>query len=90
MRRLLKICLVGAVAVLGGLVARRLLGLEEEMQSPGPAASTPRPATTASSTDVTRDELYQEAKDLQVEGRSKMNKGQLQDAVEAAKTGGSA
>ena len=82
MRRLLKICLVGALAVLGGLVTRRLLGLEEEMQAP-------RPGTTASSTEATREELYQEAKDLQVEGRSKMNKGQLQEAVEAARIGGS-
>ena len=33
----------------------------------------------------TRDQLYNEAKDLGVEGRSKMNKSQLQRAVAAAK-----
>jgi CRISPR/Cas system-associated endonuclease Cas1 len=33
----------------------------------------------------TRDQLYNEAKDLGIEGRSKMNKTQLQNAVNAKK-----
>ena len=33
----------------------------------------------------TRDQLYEEAKDLSIEGRSKMNKAQLQRAVDAKK-----
>ena len=33
----------------------------------------------------TRDQLYAEAKDKNVEGRSKMNKAQLQRAVDAKK-----
>ena len=33
----------------------------------------------------TRDQLYEEAKDLNVEGRSKMNKAQLQRAVDGKK-----
>lgn len=33
----------------------------------------------------TRDQLYEEAKDMGIEGRSKMNKAQLQRAVEAKK-----
>jgi plasmid stabilization system protein ParE len=33
----------------------------------------------------TRDQLYEEAKDLGIEGRSKMNKAQLQRAVDAKK-----
>ncbi len=33
----------------------------------------------------TRDQLYAEAKDLGVDGRSKMNKAQLQKAVDGAK-----
>ena len=33
----------------------------------------------------TRDQLYAEAKDLGIEGRSSMNKGQLQRAVDAKK-----
>ena len=34
----------------------------------------------------TRDQLYEEAKDLNVEGRSKMSKAQLQRAVEGKKS----
>jgi len=34
----------------------------------------------------TRDQLYQEAKKLGIEGRSKMNKTQLQNAVNATKS----
>ncbi len=83
MGRLLKVCLFAAFAALGGLVARRLLGLEEEMSAP-----VAGPTTGVNESDATRDELYREAKELKVEGRSKMNKGQLQEAVEAAKTGG--
>jgi hypothetical protein len=33
----------------------------------------------------TRDQLYEEAKDLRIEGRSKMNKDQLRRAVDAKK-----
>ena len=33
----------------------------------------------------TRDQLYEEAKDLRIEGRSKMTKAQLQRAVDAKK-----
>ena len=33
----------------------------------------------------TRDQLYEEAKNLNIEGRSKMNKAQLQRAVDAKK-----
>ena len=33
----------------------------------------------------TRDQLYEEAKDLNIQGRSKMNKAQLQRAVDAKK-----
>lgn len=33
----------------------------------------------------TRDQLYEEAKDLNIEGRSKMNKNQLRRAVDAQK-----
>jgi hypothetical protein len=34
----------------------------------------------------TRDQLYNEAKKLNIEGRSSMNKGQLESAVEAKKS----
>jgi hypothetical protein len=78
MRRLLKICLGAVLAVLGGAIARRLFGSEE----PGPAVEAEPAANPA---EPTRDELYRQAQELQVEGRSKMNKQQLRDAVEAAR-----
>jgi hypothetical protein len=82
MRRLLKICLAGAVAALAVLVGRRLLEQEQEMSAPPP------PPSASNGAGATRDELYREARELGVEGRSKMNKEQLQKAVEAARTGG--
>ena len=85
MRRLLKICLAAAVAALAALVGRRLLEQELEVAAPPP------PERSNGATGVTRDELYRQAKELQVEGRSKMNKQQLQEAIDAAtaaKTGG--
>jgi hypothetical protein len=42
---------------------------------------------TSTSDEPTRDELYQEAKQLDIEGRSKMNKKQLARAVEQARGG---
>lgn len=89
--RLLKLCLLGAIAALGVLVGRRLLELEQESAAP-PQTSTGgsrENGAGAGSGEATREELYREAKELDVEGRSKMNKRQLKDAVDAAKTGGS-
>ena len=93
MRRLLKLLVAGAVAAAAVQLLRRLLGVEDApsggaiAESPAPADLTP--AERASDGDgPTRDELYREAKEIGVEGRSKMNKRQLQEAVEAAKTGG--
>jgi hypothetical protein len=83
MRRLMKICLAAALTALAALVGRRLLDLEQER-------AMPQPVSRSNGTRATRDELYREARELQVEGRSKMNKGQLREAVEAARTGGSA
>jgi hypothetical protein len=40
---------------------------------------------TARQTGRTRDQLYAEAKDLNIDGRSKMNKAQLRRAVDARK-----
>jgi hypothetical protein len=50
-----------------------------------PTSSGGGPTTNSPS----RDELYKEAARLGIKGRSKMNKRQLQEAVEAARTGGS-
>jgi hypothetical protein len=48
-------------------------------------APAKRPAESSA---PTRDELYSEAQRLEIQGRSKMNKQELSEAVEAAKTGG--
>ena len=48
------------------------------------------PAGSRGSDGPTRDELYAEARHLDIQGRSKMKKQELQQAVEAAKTGGAA
>jgi hypothetical protein len=44
----------------------------------------------ASADGPTREQLYQEARRLDIEGRSKMNKQELQNAVKAARIGGAA
>jgi DNA end-binding protein Ku len=50
--------------------------------SPPPAAPTSRPA------ELSKQELYEQAQALEIEGRSKMSKQELQDAIEhARKTG---
>jgi hypothetical protein len=82
MRRLLKIPLAGALAALVGMLIRRLL---EQLDGDGGGAAARRaPAAPPR----TRDQLYKEAARLDIKGRSKMNKAELQDAVEMAKTGG--
>ena len=88
--RLLKLCLLGAIAALGVIVGRRLLELEQETAaSPSTTRASRENGARAGNGEATREELYREAKELDIEGRSKMNKRQLKEAVEAAKTGGS-
>lgn len=41
-------------------------------------------STEGATEEPTKDELYEEAKELDVEGRSSMNKDELQEAVEEA------
>ena len=89
MRRLIRIAIAAALTVLIAAGIRRLL---ESTEREGIPASTGdgRPAPLpAGSSPPTREELYSEAQRLDIHGRSKMNKQQLQDAVEAATTGGS-
>ena len=88
MRRLLKIPLAGAVAALVGMLIRRLLEHVEGDQSDDLATRSAPPTRTAAAPPRTREQLYREAARLDIKGRSKMNKAQLQDAVEMAKTGG--
>jgi hypothetical protein len=90
MRRLLILVLAGAAAAAVAQLLQRYLqtggdpfvGSAEHRPSAVPATSA------ANGTHPTREELYKQARELDVEGRSKMNKRQLQEAVEAAKIGG--
>jgi hypothetical protein len=79
MRRLLKILLAGAVIAIARALIQRLLGQEAEPEPPADS----QPASSPS-----REQLYKEAARLDVKGRSKMNKRQLQEAVEDARLGG--
>jgi hypothetical protein len=80
MRQLLKLALSAAVVALVVVFVRRLLDhgdTEAEDSQPGDTA-------------LTRDELYREAARLDIRGRSKMNKRELQRAVEDATSAGPA
>jgi hypothetical protein len=83
MRTLTKIALAGSVTLVAGLLIRRLLS-----QTGDEGAQAADPAAELRSSAVTHEQLYREAVGLGIRGRSKMNKRQLQQAVEAAKTGG--
>jgi hypothetical protein len=90
MRRILTLALAATVAALVAAGIRRLLEPDQRqaMRPAQNAGSSERPAKQGSSRQgPTRDELYSEAQRLEIEGRSKMNKKQLAEAVEAAKTG---
>ena len=92
MRRLLKIPLAGAVIALARMLIRRLLE-GEDREASVPASATAPPAAARrdpvrKDRSPTRDELYKEAARLDIKGRSKMNKRQLQKAVEDATIGG--
>jgi hypothetical protein len=76
MRRLLTLAL--AVLLAAWLVRRLLVAAKEPVVTDSPASDSP----------LTRDQLYSEARRLGVKGRSKMNKQQLQEAVDAARIEG--
>jgi hypothetical protein len=88
MRRLLKIPLAGAVAALLGMLVRRLLEQIEGEQGAGPAAPPSTATRSAAAQPRTREQLYREAARLDIKGRSKMNKAELEQAVQMAETGG--
>ncbi len=85
MHRLLKIPLAGAVAALVGMLIRRLL---DQIEAHGDAGSRAAAAPPPRREPRTRDQLYKEAARLDIKGRSKMNKAELQEAVEMATAGG--
>lgn len=101
MRRIAKIALAAALVAAAAQAVRWLLERESGSAAalPGPQ-STPSKVSQAANRNgaapsgaaargSTRDELYREARRLEIQGRSKMNKQELKQAVEAAKTGGS-
>jgi hypothetical protein len=98
MRRIAKIALAVAVAAAAAQAIRWLLERDDEpAQAPSPPEQTPArganrdgaaPSGASGAEGPTREELYREARRLEIQGRSKMNKQELQEAVEAAKTGG--
>jgi hypothetical protein len=93
MRRIVKIVLLAVLVAAAGLALRRLLepGPDAaELEPPKPGDEHPGRPNGTSPSGPTKDELYTEAKRLEIQGRSKMNKQELQEAVEAAKTGGPA
>jgi hypothetical protein len=84
MRRIVKIALAAAVAALVAAGIRRLLEPVEREAIPASTSNGRAPAKRpAESSAPTR-----EAQRLEIQGRSKMNKQELSEAVEAAKTGG--
>jgi hypothetical protein len=100
MRRIAKIVLAAALVAAAAKAVRWLLerddGLSRELPPPTSVPSPTDRSNGASRADgsgaerePSRDELYREARRLEIEGRSKMNKQELKQAVEAAKTGGS-
>ena len=93
MRRIAKIAFAAALAVAAAQAVRWLAERDgqlagEAVESAGVTLSS-NGSSPANSSGPTRDELYAEARRLEIEGRSKMNKQELKQAVEAAKTGGS-
>ena len=75
-----------AAAPGGAEVIDLLEALKESLQGEEPSRAPRRPgdagtASDASLTELTRDELYERAKQLDITGRSSMNKGQLVEAI---------
>jgi hypothetical protein len=98
MGRIVRIAFAAAVAAAAALAVRRLLKPDTGAgRAPPPARSTDRSgangavagsASSSQGAGPTRDQLYREAQRLEIQGRSKMSKQELQEAVETAKTGG--
>jgi hypothetical protein len=83
--------LLAAASILAGVAAliRAILDRQETGPAPVNASEGARPGPATHPGEPTRDELYEEAKRLDIEGRSAMNKAELGRAVEAARGSGS-
>lgn len=80
MRRLATILLAGAAAAALGFL-NHLRGSARSPSMPAPEDTQPVSAPS----DATRAELYEEAKRLDIQGRSKMDKAELRRAIEGAR-----
>jgi hypothetical protein len=89
MRTALRLSAIAAGLLIGGALLRRWL--EEQPQTIAePAAPAPVAAPLQSdlTTAMTRKQLYDRARELGIQGRSKMNKSQLAEAVRRAEPAG--
>jgi hypothetical protein len=84
MKRFLRLALLAAV--LAGLAAwlKELVAGAEPPPQPQPESTAG--SATGNGGAPTREQLYEEAQRLGIEGRSKMNKGELEAAVRAARS----
>ena len=89
MSRLLRLLTLGAVAAAAWVLLKEMLD-SDLPGSPQPEESEPAsPAPSAGASEPSKAELYERAKQLQIEGRSKMSKERLAEAVAAAENGAS-
>jgi hypothetical protein len=83
MRRFARLLL--AAGAIGALLAGLRKLLEEQAGSP---ASSRADESRNGAAELSREELYEKAKRLEIEGRSKMNKRELARAVAEREAGG--
>jgi hypothetical protein len=84
--------LLAVASILAGVAALIRAILDRQERGPAPANASEgaiRPGPATHHGEPTRNELYEEAKHLDIEGRSAMNKAELGRAVEAARGSGS-
>jgi hypothetical protein len=101
MRLIVRSLLFAAGFLIGGEALRRWLEREEAVvaapappsppaarpPAPRPAPSPAKPADGRDPGSMSRAELYELAKELEIEGRSKMSKAELGEAVRRAEAG---
>jgi hypothetical protein len=95
-RRLARLVLAGGVVACLLAFLRHLLkgappsiSVSETPSRVEQATDAPKDAKRNGTTDLTREQLYEKAKRLGIEGRSEMSKSQLQQAVARQEGGGS-
>jgi hypothetical protein len=78
---------IGVAVPAAVAVARKLSGSDESKQEDGGSGIEKAGTSTArKTTGRTKEQLYREAKRLNVEGRSKMSKAELERAVQRARS----